>query len=79
MGRQAIDAAAALARRKTFKADGAIKNGSIEVPVIFVEVQVVTKENMCHWIRKIAPSGWVSLEKVYADLPIPSECLRNGE
>lgn len=79
MGRQAVDVAVAIARKESFRADGTVKNGSKEVPAVFVEIQVVTKENMCNWIQRVAPAGWVSIEKVYADLPIPTECQPNQE
>lgn len=74
MGARAVDAAVLLAKGEVPPADGVTPNGFGDIPSAFVEVQAVTADNMCEWITSVAPEGWVTVEDVYADVPVPDGC-----
>jgi len=74
MGAQAADAAVALANKQKPKSDATRNNGKVDVPVQYVAVIAVNKDNMCEFITKIAPPGWVTLDQVYKDVPKPANC-----
>jgi D-xylose transport system substrate-binding protein len=74
MGRRAVDAAVALAQDQEAAADGTTNNGFKDVPSAFIAVEAVTADNMCQWITQGAPEGWVTIEDVYVDVPVPEGC-----
>lgn len=74
MGARAVEAAVALAKGETPAADGTTNNGMLDVPSAFIAVSAVTKDNMCDWIKNVAPEGWVSVADVYVDVDVPDAC-----
>jgi D-xylose transport system substrate-binding protein len=74
MGARAVEAAVALAKGETPAADGTTNNGMLDVPSAFIAVSAVTKDNMCDWIKNVAPEGWVTAADVYADIEVPEGC-----
>jgi D-xylose transport system substrate-binding protein len=76
MGAHATIAATYLAEKMTPPADGTINNGKKDVPSALVEVMSVTKDNMCDWITKIAPKGWVTIKDVYGTTAPPANCTQ---
>lgn len=76
MGRAAVDAAVALAKGETPAANGKINNGYGDIPADLVEVVPVTADNMCDWILKVAPKGWVTAKDVYVNAKPPAACAQ---
>ena len=74
MGRQAVDAAMALAKGETPAANGKTNNGYADIPSALIEVVPVTADNMCDWILKVAPKGWVTAKDVYVNAKPPAAC-----
>jgi D-xylose transport system substrate-binding protein len=74
MGRKAVEAAVALATGQDPGANGTTNNGYGDIPSALIEVVAVTEDNMCEWITKGAPKGWVTVEDVYANVPVPEGC-----
>jgi D-xylose transport system substrate-binding protein len=74
MGAQAAEAAVQLAAGQKPRADAAVNNGKMDVPTQYVEVLPVGKDNMCEFITKIAPPGWITADQVYQDVAKPADC-----
>ena len=74
MAREAVDAAAALARGDEPAFDAMTDNGYKSVPTALIEVVPVTADNMCEWILDIAPDGWATVDHVYGNLTPPEDC-----
>jgi D-xylose transport system substrate-binding protein len=74
MGRKATEAAVALATGKDPGANGKTNNGLADIPSALIEVVAVTKANMCEWILKGSPKGWVTAKDVYVNVEPPAEC-----
>jgi D-xylose transport system substrate-binding protein len=64
-GRIAASAASALANGKTPPASAKIGG----IPTAFVKVVEVNKANLCTYITKIAPKGWVKVTQVFPGKP----------
>jgi len=67
MARQAIDVAYNLARGTPFEYDQIVMSGSYEVPMVYVPIVGVTRENLLEWVEEIAPEGWVTREEVFGN------------
>jgi D-xylose transport system substrate-binding protein len=76
MGRKAVEAAVALAKDADPGANGVTNNGWGDIPSALIEVVPVTAENMCEWISTGAPKGWVTVEDVYVNTPVPEGCAQ---
>ncbi|WP_166790379.1 substrate-binding domain-containing protein [Cryobacterium tagatosivorans] len=71
-GKIAVDVAVKLAKGEKIKPETTVDNGSdAPIPARVAPVVAVTKENLCDFVTKIAPEGWVTPEEVFAD---PSQC-----
>ncbi len=67
-GAAAVKAAMALARKqKPPIATSAVDIGAGPVPTHLVNVVAVTRDNLCKFVTKDAPKGWVTVEQVYPD------------
>ena len=67
-GAAAVKAAMALARKqKPSIATSAVDIGAGPVPTHLVNVVAVTRDNLCKFVTKDAPKGWVTVEQVYPD------------
>jgi D-xylose transport system substrate-binding protein len=74
-GKIAMRTAISLAKGEKVKPDAYIENGSgSKIPTKTVQVISITKKNVCNFINRIAPAGWVKASDVYAD---PKDCLYN--
>lgn len=62
MARSAADVAHALGTGKELPAPSEVVDG---VPHKYVKLVSITKDNLCEFITKIAPSGWVSQDDVF--------------
>ena len=74
MGERAVEAAVALAKGETPASDGTTNNGMLDVPSAFIAVSAVTADNMCDWIKDVAPEGWVNIADVYVNVEAPEAC-----
>jgi D-xylose transport system substrate-binding protein len=71
-GKIAVDVASKLAAGEEVEADTTVDNGSGEpVKARVAPVVAITKDNLCDFVNKIAPEGWVTAADVFAD---PSQC-----
>ncbi len=70
----ALQAAVALAKGEKPQADTTTNNGKANVPTKLIDVVAVNKENMCEFITKISPKGWVSADEVYKNTAAPANC-----
>ncbi|MEW1821230.1 substrate-binding domain-containing protein [Arthrobacter sp. NPDC080031] len=71
-GAIAVDVAAKLAKGQKPQPQKLTDNGSANpIPTMLVPVVSVTKNNLCDFVNKIAPKGWVTAKDVFAD---PSTC-----
>lgn len=68
-GRSAVQAAHALANGDKPKSETKIDNGAGEMPADLVEVTAVNRENLCEFMLKTAPEGWVTVTDVFPDDP----------
>jgi len=55
-------------------ANGKTNNGYADIPSALIEVVPVTADNMCEWILKVAPKGWVTAKDVYVNAKAPAAC-----
>jgi len=70
MDQAAIDAAAALALGKTPTVSSVVvDDGAGEYPTHRVPVFAIDKDNLCEFVNKLAPEGWVSAKDVWPDNP----------
>jgi hypothetical protein len=46
-----------------------IDSGAGPVPAFLVKVTAVSKDNLCQFVTKDAPAGWVKVEEVFPDKP----------
>ena len=70
MDQATIDAAAALALGKMPTVSSVmVDDGAGEYPTHKVPVVAVDKENLCEFVNKLAPEGWVSAKDVWPDNP----------
>jgi D-xylose transport system substrate-binding protein len=69
-GKMAVQGAYELAQGKpfSFKTEQ-VDSGAGPVPAYLVKVTAVDKDNLCQFITKDAPSGWVKVEEVFPDKP----------
>ena len=64
MAREAANLAHALGSGADIPPADAVLNG---VPVRYVDLVSITRENLCEFITEIAPTGWVSEEEVFGE------------
>lgn len=64
-GRAAVRAAIALARKQKPASSTTVDLGAGPVPTHLVRVTAVTRSNLCSFVTKDAPKGWVTVEQVY--------------
>lgn len=65
-GKIAMDVAVKLAKKEAVKPETTIDNGSSKpIPARVAPVVAVTKDNLCDFINKIAPKGWVTAKDVF--------------
>jgi D-xylose transport system substrate-binding protein len=65
----AANAAHALATKGQLKYDTKVNNGRSDVPTSQVSSVAITKDNLCEFITKLAPSGWVQVTDVFPGKP----------
>jgi hypothetical protein len=58
----------ALGKPFSFKTEP-VDSGAGPVPAYLVEVTAVNKENLCQFVTKGAPAGWVKVEEVFPGKP----------
>jgi len=69
-GTTAVDAAAALAAGKNPDIESSMVDlGAGPVQTHFVKVTAVSKDNLCDFITRDAPAGWVTVKDVFPDKP----------
>jgi D-xylose transport system substrate-binding protein len=69
-GSSAVKAAVALARGEPIPVETVpVDLGAGEVPTHLVEVIEVNKDNLCQFVTKDAPEGWVTVAEVFPDNP----------
>ena len=67
-GKIAADVAFKLASGETVKPETTVDNGSgQEIPARVAPVVAITKDNLCDFVTKIAPKGWVTAADIFAD------------
>jgi D-xylose transport system substrate-binding protein len=74
MARSAFKAATDLAQGQKPQFDTMTNNGKADVPTKLIDSVEVNKDNMCEFITKVAPKGWISAQDVYVDGNIPATC-----
>jgi D-xylose transport system substrate-binding protein len=69
-GKMAVQGAYELAKGTpfSFKTEQ-VDSGAGPVPAYLVEVTAVSKENLCQFVTKDAPAGWVKVEEVFPGKP----------
>jgi len=65
MARQAVETAYNLARGNAFHYDQIVVSGNYEIPMVYVPIIGVTRENLEDWVDNIAPEGWITREEVF--------------
>lgn len=71
-GMIAMDVATKLARGEKVTPETSVDNGSGKpIPARVAPVVAITKNNLCEFVRKIAPKGWVTADQVFKD---PTQC-----
>jgi D-xylose transport system substrate-binding protein len=65
----AANAAHALATKGQLQYDTKVNNGKSDVPTSQVSSIAVNKANLCEFITKLAPSGWVQVSDVFPGKP----------
>jgi D-xylose transport system substrate-binding protein len=69
-GKMAVQGAYELAQGKPFSfPTEQIDSGAGPVPAFLVKVTAVSKDNLCQFVTKDAPAGWVKVEEVFPDKP----------
>jgi D-xylose transport system substrate-binding protein len=69
-GKMAVQGAYELAQGKPFSfPTEQIDSGAGPVPAFLVKVTAVDKDNLCQFVTKDAPAGWVKVEEVFPDKP----------
>ncbi|MFC4306304.1 substrate-binding domain-containing protein [Cohnella boryungensis] len=67
--KRTIEAAVALAKGEAPQADEVTNNGKKDVPTLAVDVVEVNKDNLCTFINEMAPTGWMTEEEVFVNVP----------
>ena len=66
-GTWAVKAAVALAKKQTPEHDAMVDLGAGEVPVHYMSIYAVSKDNLCEFVTKQAPKGWTTVDEVFGN------------